>query len=237
MPISEATIRRVEQYTALFSAAAREHQVNRALLMGLCAAESDGQARSGAGTTGYKGLLQAGKDDAQLDPATSITAGAKKVKNFLTSLERLLGKLDIRFAAQSEAQRASQLICAFNAGPGVVVRALARAKAVGELLRWMEPQFYVPALVYYGSYSTRAHAKGFSEGDIEQAERWRTLVLKQQELTLADLADKTFQVDGSAQHVPALVVLSVEKKAADTGGYVAKVLRYATYFRSEEGVS
>lgn len=237
MAINEGTVQRIESYRALFTAAAREHQVPAALLLGLCAAESDGQAQSGAGTAGYKGLLQAEKDDAQLDPAVSIQAGAKKVKTFLASLERLLGAIGLRFDDQTEEQRAAQLACAYNAGPGVVARALERAQQAGARARWMEPEFYLPSLVYYGSYSTRAHAKEFSAADIEQAERWRTQVLKRQALTPADLADKTFLVDGRAQHIPPLVVLSVEKKAADTRGYVEKVLRYATHFKGEERVS
>ena len=103
MAINEGTVQRIESYRALFTAAAREHQVPAALLLGLCAAESDGQSQSGAGTAGYKGLLQAEKDDAQLDPAVSIQAGAKKVKTFLASLERLLGAIGLRFDDQTEA--------------------------------------------------------------------------------------------------------------------------------------
>lgn len=237
MAVSEATVGRVENYAPLFITAARQNQVAPALLMGLCAAESDGQADSGARTSGYKGLMQAERDEAQLDPATSIASGAKKVKTFRATLTRLLLPLGISEADQGEEERLRQIACAYNAGPGVVVRSVARAKSAGALSRWMEPDFYVPALVYYGSYSTRAHAKGYSAADIEQAERWRTVVLKGQDLTQADLTAKTFVVDGSAQHVPALVVLSVERKAADTRGYVEKVARYATYFKGEERVS
>lgn len=214
------TVARLDQFSDLFDKVAKETGVKASILKGIAAAESDGNPRAGEKTSGYKGLMQAERDDKQLDPETSIRAGAKKFSDFTNSLTRLLRPLGLNFASFDEQTRLRWVMCAYNAGPGTVQKACAYAQQAGDVLRWQDAEHYQRALIYYGAYSTRAYApKGTTQAQIDDAEQWR------HRLTHQDLT-----IDQVRERAPALVVRSIVKKWENTPGYVEKVVQYASFY-------
>jgi hypothetical protein len=52
------------------------------------------------------------------------------------------------------------VMVAYNAGPGTVRKAMGYAIEAGDLQRWMEPEHFQRALIYYGAYSVSTSLRG-----------------------------------------------------------------------------
>jgi DNA-directed RNA polymerase subunit H (RpoH/RPB5) len=178
--VDPATVRRIDQYDAKIQEVAGEHDVPAALVKGVIAAESGGQANAGA-RGGYKGLMQAETTADQLDPDTSIETGVKKFKQFagsiMNKLKAELATMGIKSADLNDVRFASIVILAYNAGPGVVVDAVRAASKAGEVEKWLDEKYYVPAVLYYSSWDPRYSDKVINKMELpELLENYRMLL-------------------------------------------------------------
>ncbi len=151
--VSQAVLDRIARYHALIEQVAREESFDANWIRGVIASESGGKADSGAGTGGYKGLMQAEKTVDQLDPATSLRSGVKKLKWFRSIVLNLLREQGGNPAALSPDDVIRMTMIAYNAGPGSVKQAMRYAGQAGEPQAWFLPPHFQRSLLWFGSYS------------------------------------------------------------------------------------
>jgi Domain of unknown function (DUF4157)/Transglycosylase SLT domain len=152
--ISSTITKRIEQYDEIIDRIATEEGIHPNWVRGVIATESGGQASQSAGS-GYTGLMQAERGAAQTDPETSIRAGVKKLKAFQTSLGRFLKKHNQDIHNLNDDQIIRLVMVAYNSGPGTLQKAMLYAIASGDIKRWMEPENFQRALIFYGAYSIK----------------------------------------------------------------------------------
>lgn len=155
--VSRDTIARIDKYGVIIDREAKQWGVNPNIIRGIIAAESAGKPDTGKDGPGYKGLMQAGTDLAQLNPETSIVKGVKHFKLKERSLQVFFERhLKTRWSSLDEDTRLKLIMAGYNAGQETVKRALLYAKQAGDVNRWMEAEHYKRALVSTGAYSVRA---------------------------------------------------------------------------------
>jgi hypothetical protein len=237
--IDESMVAAVDRYRALADAAGAKFGVDSALIRGVIAAESGGQADL-VSKSGYTGLMQSDKGEAQKDPATSINAGAEKLAVFRGRMEKVLGNFGRRYDQLPEAEQLRLLALAYNAGPVTVAKALQYAAAAGTPERWLEAEHYKRALIFTGAYSLHQAAaacmKGVAAEDqqarlreaVDVWNQWRLGTKKQH---WSKLPDPEAWEKVSAQ-LPPLVVCAIDFKHRNSPHYAAKILAYRERFRS-----
>jgi hypothetical protein len=151
--ISPQVISRIAQYDSIINRVAAAEGIDPNWVRGVIAAESGGNPNSGAGRGGYKGLMQAGTTNDQLDPETSIRTGTRKLRQFRNSVIRLLRNYSINPSSLDAETMIRLIMVAYNAGPGTMGKAMEYAINAGNVNRWFEPEFFQRALIYYGAYS------------------------------------------------------------------------------------
>jgi hypothetical protein len=220
-PMSREVLGRIDAYADMIARVAQEEQVDPAEVKGFIAAESAGKADS-VSSSGYRGLMQASRDQEDIDkPEVSVRKGARKLREFRASVQRLLRPHGIDLAAMDRWTQLRFLARAYNAGPGVVDKAVGYARTAGDAARWQEAAFYQRALLHHGSYSTRPYAPKGKEGD---AEEWRRK-LRHRNLTLSQ---------ARAEGMPTYVERAIEKKWEHTAGYVGRIVAYARHYARAE---
>ena len=162
--ISQTVLNRIANFDEIIDRVAAEENIDPNWIRGVIAAESGGKPNSGGGSTGYKGLMQAKRDKDQLDPETSIRDGAQKLRRFWRSVARSLRRHGINPSSLSEETMIRMTMVAYNAGPGTLKKAMGYAVNSGDVNRWMEPENFQRALIYYGAYSVRVALKRCLKG-------------------------------------------------------------------------
>ncbi len=201
--LSAQVLARLDHYAELIDQAAQQAGVDATILRGLIAAETGGKPTSES-SAGYKGLIQASRDQEDVDPAVSLRKGAKKVHDFTASLARQLGT---KYTALGRWDQVRWLARAYNAGPRTVAKAIEYGGA-----GWTEAEPYQRALLHTGAYATPQQHK--------EAERWR-LQLDHRNLTMAQ---------ARKEGMPAFVEQAIVAKWQHTGPYVEKVVAYARHY-------
>lgn len=149
-----ALVSRIEAHRAVIDRIGQELSVSPHLLRGIIAAESSGYANTGAGGTGYKGLMQCEPTVDQLTPEVSVRCGAKKYGAFATSMRTFFrDTLKRDFGALPEDDQIRIVMAAYNAGPGSVKRAMQFALRAGDVNQWLSSEHYVRALLSTGAYN------------------------------------------------------------------------------------
>ena len=162
--ISQKILGRIAKFDKIINRIAAEERIDPNWIRGVIASESGGKPNSGAGTTGYKGLMQAERDKNQLDPETSIRDGTQKLKSFWASVSHLLRSRGINPNSLTQEEMIRMTMVAYNAGPGTLKKAMTYAMNSGDISRWMKPENFQRALIYYGAYSVRVALKSCLEG-------------------------------------------------------------------------
>jgi len=152
--VSKSTAERIRQYDSIIDRLGKKNKIAPNLVRGIIAAESRGVASARA-KSGYKGLMQAGKNKNQYKPETSIQTGIRKYKSFERSMTRELKKYGLDFKDVSEKGKIGMCMVAYNAGPGTVQKALKYASGVGEVKKWLNPEHFLRALIHYKAYSVK----------------------------------------------------------------------------------
>jgi hypothetical protein len=153
--IHPQVIERIAQYDTIINRVAAAQGIDPNWIRGVIATESGGKPNSGEGSSGYKGLMQAGTTNEQLDPETSIRTGTQKLKKFRKSVIKLLRRYGIKPSSLKAETMIQLTMVAYNAGPGTLSKAMEYASNAGDVNQWFEPEFFQRALIYYGAYSLR----------------------------------------------------------------------------------
>jgi hypothetical protein len=152
--VNSQVVARIDGFKGEIDRAAVANSVSGNTLRGIIAAESAGKARTGEGGSGYKGLMQAGRDADNLKPEVSLQEGAKKYVLFTQSMRRFFrDTLKQDFDSLPEDTRVRIVMAGYNAGPETVKRAMKFAKESGDMARWSEAEHYLRALVSTGAYN------------------------------------------------------------------------------------
>jgi hypothetical protein len=163
--IRPQVISRIAQYDSIINRVAAAEGIDSNWIRGVIAAESGGNPNSGAGRSGYKGLMQAGTTNDQLDPETSIRTGTRKLRQFRNSVIRLLQNHSINPSSLDAETMIRLIMVAYNAGPGTMSKAMEYAINAGNANRWFEPEFFQRALIYavcnFFEFSTRNLTYGY----------------------------------------------------------------------------
>jgi hypothetical protein len=138
--------------SAIIDRVAAELGMDANTVRGIIAAESGGKSQSGAGTDGYKGLMQAEQSVDQLDPETSIRSGITKYMRFEEQARQMMRKFGVN-AEMTDSEAISITMVLYNAGPGSVKTALKFAQEDGDARRWFDDPFFVRSLLYHGAYA------------------------------------------------------------------------------------
>jgi hypothetical protein len=115
--IEPKTVAKVQKYGEIIDRVSKQYGLNPNIARGIIAAESDGDPNSGKGKPGYKGLMQASRDDDQLYPETSVKTG---VTHYLDFRDKYLGpqitKLGIDKSSIGEEAFMRMVLSSYNAG-------------------------------------------------------------------------------------------------------------------------
>lgn len=237
--VSDRVIAEVEKYRQLVDSASVKYGVDSALIRGLIAAESGGN-KDLVAKSGYTGLMQADKGVNQKQPATSIDAGTKKLRDFRSIMEGVLRERGKRYDQLPEAEQLRLLAFAYNAGPVTVAKALKYAAEAGSPERWLDGEHYKRALLFTGAYSLKQAApsclKGVSPSEQESRMReavsvWNHWRLGTKKTNWKKLEDPPLWSSISAR-LPPLVVCAIEFKHRNSPKYAAKIMAYRARFRS-----
>jgi hypothetical protein len=229
----------VERYRPLAASAAAKYGLDLALVLGVIAAESGGN-KDLVAKSGYTGLMQAGKGEAHKQPANSIDAGAKKLRDFRIIMEAVLKRRGQRYDRLPEADQLRLLALAYNAGPVTVAKALQYAAEAGTPERWLEDKHYKRALLFTGAYSIKqastACLKGVSPSEqpsrMREAMRiWNQWRLGTKKTNWRKLEDPPPWPEVS-KTLPPLVVCAIDFKHRNSPKYAAKILAYRERFQS-----
>jgi Transglycosylase SLT domain len=158
--VNKNTIDRINRYNPLIDSIATKYRIDPNIIRGIMAAESGGNPRSGEqNPAGYKGLMQAGKGNEQLDPETSIRSGVEIFIKKRNTVARILKPFGIDLFALDQETILRYVMTAYNAGEGTFKKALEYAHASGDKWIWERPEHFQRALLFTGAYSVRAPLK------------------------------------------------------------------------------
>lgn len=173
--INSTVVGRIDRFAGLIDRISAAEGFDGNWVRGVIAAESAGNPQSGKGTSGYLGLMQAyrrkrQKGDKlrpqgdQLRPEVSILSGIRKLKRFRRSVANQLRKNNIDPESLGRERMIRSTMVAYNAGPGTLKKAMQYAIAGGDFHRFMAPEHFVRALIFYGAFSTRTAMKSCLDG-------------------------------------------------------------------------
>jgi hypothetical protein len=235
--VEPSVVAAVERFRGLVDAAAARYGVESALIRGVMAAESSGNPDVVA-PSGYTGLMQAGTDASHKDPATSIDAGTKKLRDFRKLMDDVLTAQRRRYAQLPGSEQLRLLALAYNAGPVTVAKALQYAADAGAPERWLDAAHYRRALLFTGAYSLRTAAPaclpGASGPERKEALRLGLMVrdhwrFGKKRTPWRKLPDPPSWAD-MAPLLPPLVTCAIAFKHDQSPRYAARILAYRDHF-------
>ncbi len=225
--INSPTIARVQQYSSLIERISKELGFNPNIVRGIIAAESGGNRYSGKGGKGYKGLMQARRDEDQFDPETSIRTG---IRLFIEMRDRNLGprlsQLGIDRSDINNETFLRLVLCSYNAGHVSVLKALSYANDNGNWRDWFEGPYYKRALLFTGAYSK--YAKCGTE-DIEKAQKDAAFYKFKRGSHWQKQSDPP-KWEEVIKTISPLLRCWIETKHGNTPGYLNKIIGYFKYF-------
>ena len=228
--VNHKTVLKVQQYSALIERKSYELGINPNIVRGIIAAESGGNPESGKGRSGYKGLMQAGVDDEQLEPGISIKTGIGKFIDFRNNiLNRWLKKLGINVPAENNENYLKACLSCYNAGPVTALKAIQYAHTAGDWQQWLSPSNYLRALVFsggYAQYSTCSKGAKSAETERAKAERLKYRFKTSNWRSEPDPAPWNSLVSV----INPIMRCWIETKFKNTPGYLNKFILYFKYF-------
>ena len=259
--VDERVVERITnpEWEPILREASAKYKIPIALLRAIMAVESAGIPSAGKGKgKAYKGLMQAGKTDSHLDPATSIAAGAEtyaKKANYISGkLRAQLDQLGITSGDFNDVEYASIVVLAYNAGEAVVIDAVKEAARAGEVKAWLEERYYAPALLKWGSFAhTSAQGRIAKMSEPELAANHLKLTgkeiatgLSRKQMETAVLGAVGFRqqqmkqerkrrsLEQAAQEFGELIPLCARAKHRNTAPYAEKMRLYYTHLLAQE---
>ena len=230
--VSASTISAINQYATIIDRISAKYGLDPAVTRGIIAAESGGNARSGIGRSGYKGLMQAERTTDQLNPDISIETGVKKFTEFQRKIfNPWLTKIGTSVSAINAEEYLKMCLSCYNAGPVTAMKAVQYAKLNGNINSWLQPENYLRALLFSGGYAAYdICSKGKSDTEIDAAKKER---LKYKFKTSGWRTEQDppawSSVSGSLNPI---LKCWIETKFRNTPGYLDKFIIYYRHYTS-----
>ena len=232
--VSASTISSINQYATIIDSISAKYGLDPAVTRGIIAAESGGNARSGSGSTGYKGLMQSERTTDQLNPDISIESGVKKFTEFQSKIfNPWLTKIGVSVSAINPDEYLKMCLSCYNAGPVTAMKAVQYAKLNGNINSWLQPENYLRALLFSGGYAAYDNcSKGKSDTEFDAAKKER---LKYKFKTSGWRTEQDppawSSVSGSLNPI---LKCWIETKFRNTPGYLDKFINYYKYYQSQQ---
>jgi len=225
--VSGIVLQRIARYDPIIDRVAAEEGVDPNIIRGIIAAETGGRADAQA-RSGYKGLMQAGRDERQFHPETSIRTGIQTFKKFRDkSLSPRLRALGINLKTVDRETMVRWVMVSYNAGPGTVLKAVEYARASGNVGAWMRPEHFQRALLHTGAYDIATVGRSCLKG--RSATEARTLIQKALQ-ERKGLRFKNISLEQARRVASPLLLCALEFKHKHLPGYVNRVLNYMRYY-------
>ena len=228
----KSIVSNILKYTAVIEKYSSLYKINSNLVRGIIAAESGGNALSGKGKSGYKGLMQAERTEDQLQPDTSVKTGVDKFIKFRDkTLNPWLAKLGIKLPAQDDENYLKACLACYNAGPVTALKAIQYAHMSGNWRQWLSAEHYLRALVFSGGYDRYVACNANANGaDIDKATAER---IKYRFKTSGWRSEPDPAPWGAvASVINPITRCWIETKFKNTPGYLDKFIFYFKYFQS-----
>jgi len=220
-------VRNIAPYDPIIDRVAAEEGVDPNIIRGIIAAETGGNRRAKA-RSGKKGLMQAGTDERQFDPETSIRTGARKFKLFR---DRYLGPrlraFGINLKTVDREMIVRWVMVSYNAGHVPVLKALEYARASGNVGAWMRPEHFQRALLHLGTYSISTAARSCLKGRSET--ETKSMIQKALQESKR-LRFKNITLEQARRVASPLLLCALAFKHNHLPGYVNRVLTYMRYY-------
>ena len=227
--IDKGTVSRILGYTDIIEKYSKLHKINLNIIRGIIAAESAGNALTGKGTSGYKGLMQAEPTEDQLQPEVSVRSGIEKFIKFKEKiLNPWLTKQGIATPASTDENYLKASLACYNAGHVTVLKAIQYAQSSGDWRKWLSPDIYKRALAFSGGYAFYKPCSknaGVKEIDVAKKER----------LKYRFKSNWKTDPDPAPWATVALIMNPItrcwiETKYKNTPGYLSRFIQYFKYF-------
>ena len=233
--VNKDVLAKILRYSSEIEKHARIFNVNPNVIRGIIAAESGGNVSSGAGKSGYKGLMQGATTNDQLNADTSIKTGTEKFVTFKkTILDPWLKKLAINLPSDRNENYLKACLSCYNAGPVTAMKAIQYASSAGNWEQWLSPEPYKRALLFSGGYAfydtcTDNKTAGEKSSAREEYKRIRSIAWRKR----PDPASW----DSVKDKINSILKCSIERKYKNTPGYLDKFISYYRYFESNPVVA
>ena len=231
--INTGTVSKVQLYSSDIERISNKYKFNPNIAKGIIAAESGGNSSSGEGSSGYKGLMQASRDEAQLRPEVSIETG---ISHFIEFRDKYLGpritKMGIDKAQIDDETFLRMVLCSYNAGHVTVLKALQYAKENGDWRNWFDAPNYQRALLFSGGYEKYDPCnKAAGSSEMGKADKDAAFYKFKKASSWTTEADPPKWQDAVAV-ISNLLRCWVETRYNNTPGYLNKIVNYFKYFES-----
>lgn len=229
--VDNTVVSRIKEHSAVIEQQSTIQGINPNLVRGIIASESDGKARAGEGTSGYKGLMMAERTVDQLRPSTSLESGIKK---FIVFRDKILNpwllKLGLLPSLIDEENYLKMCLSCYNAGPVTALKAIQYASKGGDWRQWLSPENYKRALVFSGGYNSYpVCTKGISEPEITKAKSERIKYRFKTSGWRTEVDPDTWSNIYPKLHT--VMRCWIETKYNNTPGYLNKFIHYYQYFQ------
>ncbi|MFN8679186.1 MAG: transglycosylase SLT domain-containing protein [Thermomicrobiales bacterium] len=251
---TDPIVKNMARHESVINQVSQEVGFDANIVRGIIAAESGGRESLQA-SSGYTGLMQAGKGTAHLNPETSIRAGIANFNDKTASLARLLKPFGIDLQRLDRDTRVRLVMAGYNAGQRTAAKAIGFAHAAGSSADWMKPEHFQRALFQTGAYSVRNSSclrvsdpaaltaalvnrygqdRAALQGKYLLRSGWNTAgLLNTERQLLAKRAAASNLTLPQAQAVASPGLLcAVALKHQHLPGYTEKVIRYMHFFAS-----
>ena len=229
--IDKGTVSRILRYTEVIENYSKLHKINSNIVRGIIAAESAGNALTGKGTSGYKGLMQAEPTEDQLQPDVSVKSGIEKFIKFRDKiLNPWLVKQGIATPVSTDENYLKACLACYNAGHVTLLKAIQYARSSGDWRKWLSPDIYKRALAFSGGYAFYKVCSGnASQKEVDVAKRER----------LKYRFKSNWKSDPDPAPWPTVATVInpitrcwIETKYTNTPGYLNRFIHYFKYFES-----
>lgn len=224
--IDGCVVERIRKWDAVIERVAKEKDLDANLIRGVIAAESGGDEKE-VSPSGYKGLMQSTRNEADLDGEKSIQSGASNLKDKEKALRIRLKGEGIDLDTLSADAKLDAILAAYNAGQVTVHYAIKYAAAAGDKNKWADVAPFTRAALNTGAYNSKA-ALHYCAASTSKADAPK--LVADAEAARRKLVGKELTEAQASAEAPALTVCAARFKATFSPRYRVRINAYRHYF-------